>query len=154
MTYKIGDHVRTEDKLHGHDSRIIHGVIVAIDTTEVGTADDPMYRIDWVGGGYDWLCAYDLEPDYEEVYLAEVRWNISTHNCTSRGNVIVGLYRSVNATKIINEMVARVVDITGVNIDRSRIHSRTIHDGSLEITYSVGSCNIIGFVSKMPIKED
>lgn len=152
--YKLGDRVRFEDKLHGHDSRIIHGVIGAIDTTEVGTPDEPMYRIDWNDGGCDWLCACEFEPDPEEVYLVEVHWNITTAIGTNRGHAVVGLYRSVNTTKVIDEMVAKVKGVTGVNIDRSRVHGHTIHDGSLEVTYSVGGCNIIGFVSKMLIKEE
>lgn len=160
--YKLGDRVRSVDRLHGHDSRIIHGVIGAIDGSEFDPCVDPIYRIDWNEGGCDWLVSDEFEPDnsdglkpdYDEVYLAEINWDIHTTIGTNRGHAVAGLYRSVNTTKVIDEMVAKVKGITGANIDRSRVHNHTAHDGSLEVTYSVGGCNIIGFVSKMPIKEE
>lgn len=69
--YKLGDSVCTEDKLHGHDSRVIHGVIGDIKTDESG---DTYYRIDWNGGGYDYLypCKFDVLTTYR-VYFTDVK---------------------------------------------------------------------------------
>lgn len=150
--YKLGDRILFEDKLHGHDSRTIRGIIADIDTRIYGP-DSPHYRIEWDEGGCDWLFDYEFKLDSDVVYLAQVHWNITTTIGTNRGNAIVGLYRSVNTAKVIDEMMTKVTNVTGANIDRSRVHGHTANDGSLEVAYSVGGCNIIGFVSKMPIND-
>lgn len=148
--YKLGDRVRTKDNLHGHDARTIFGTIGAMESDEFG---DTTYRIDWDEGGCDWLYAGEFELVRNFVYLAQVQWDIRTHNAHMSGHAIVGVYHSMNIDTIVGKMVCKVEDMTGIHIQREHIRMLETTEGA-EVTYAVGSSNIIGFIWKQTVEAE
>lgn len=151
--YKIGDRVRTLDFLHGHDSRTIFGTIGAMESDEFG---DTCYGINWDEGGVDWLYDTGFELGTEYVYLAQVTWDIRTHNSHQSGNAVVGVYRNetVMLDNIKTDILAKVRALTGHNLNPDCILVMDGASDSIEVSGQDDYWNILGFAWKQYIKEE